>query len=72
MRGEEDQASISDFAVKNDDPLSEDQASASESEALQKLLPAHSPILKRLIQERTNPGTPRGASARRRIGSYYS
>ena len=56
-----------DYAVKNDDPESEDQASASESESLQKLLPASSPLLKRL-----NPGTPRGEGGRRRVGSYYS
>jgi hypothetical protein len=69
----------SDYAVKNDDPESEDQASASESESLQRLLPASSPLLKRMkqidgtnIHERLNPGTPRGAGARRRVGSYYS
>lgn len=69
-----------DYAVKNDDPESEDQASASESESLQKLLPASSPLLKRLkhvngknnTHERLNPGTPRGAGGRRRVGSYYS
>jgi hypothetical protein len=63
--------------VKNDEPESDELASESDSESLKTLLPKSSPILARMkqsttVHERRNPGTPRGAGSRRRVGSYYS
>tara|TARA_B100000795_G_scaffold269237_1_gene258036 strand:+ start:257 stop:2590 length:2334 start_codon:yes stop_codon:yes gene_type:complete len=68
-----------DLAVKNDDPESEDQRSASDNEfnRISKLLPANSPLLRKIKgtvspHDRLNPGTPRGRDRRKRVGSYYS